>query len=426
MRNQYKPKRKIIMGCSEDSSLSSCVKNAGSRVLSGGPVYLFFVCLFGALFIAGVAAGIHSVYIAGSRHAYGNYREIPLAMLIATYTFFVITSTGLCLVSSIGHIFGVKNFLPIGKRAVLLSVITIMSGFLVIGLELENPLRLAIYLFTSPNFTSNIWWMGILYSFEVVLLIVEFIFTMLDNHKVSKVAGFLAIIFGVAAISNLGGVFAMLNGREYWYGSYLPIFFIASAVMMGCAAVIFFTVIAHRIKREPIEGPVADSLAAVGKLTGLMLAVVMFFTIWRMVTLTVGGTQELLVYDAFISGPFAFNFWVLEVALGMIAPFVLLLWSKGRRIGLMFVAVALMILCTFFVRLDTVVAGEIVPLYWELGVKEFSQLHTYAPTWHEIFVVLGGVGFCGAAFLLGETIFNGFSEAQDVEVAQSGKVENET
>lgn len=415
----------MIMGSSENSSWADGIKDTVSRVFNGGPVYLFFLCLFGVLLLTGVVAGIHSVYIAGSRHAYGNYREMPLAMLIATYTFFVITSTGLCLVSSIGHIFGVQTFMPIARRAVLLSVITIMSGFLVIGLELENPLRLAIYLFTSPNFTSNIWWMGVLYSFELVLLIIEFIFMMFDNHKVSSVAGLLGILFGVAAISNLGGVFAMIAGREYWYGPYLPIFFIASAIMMGCAAVIFFTVIAQRIMSKPIDGPLASSLTAVGKLTGLMLAVIMLFTTWRMVALSVGGPEKQLVLNALVSGPYAFNFWGLEVALGMIIPFVLILWSGGRRIGLMFVAAALMIFSAFFARLDLVVAGEIVPLYWDLGVKEFSQLHTYAPTWHEILVVLGGVGFCGAAFLLGETVFKGFSEARDTVVAQSGKGESE-
>ena len=413
------------MGCTEKSTLLESLKDAGARVISGGPVYLFFLCAFGVLFLTGVASGVYSLFIAGSRHAYGTYREIPLAMLIATYTFFVITSTGLCLVSSIGHIFGVQKFMPIVKRAVLLSVITIMSGFLVIGLEIENPIRMAIYLFTSPNFSSNIWWMGVLYSFEVVLLITELIFILRNNHRISSIAGILAILFGVAAISNLGGVFAMLNGREYWYGPYLPIFFIASALMMGCAAVIFFTIIAYRIKREPLDDPMFSSLGAVGQFTGLMLAVVMFFTIWRMVALTVGGTQVLLVYDALVSGPFAFNFWVFEVALGMIVPFVLILLSRGKRIGLIFIAAALMIFSSFFVRLDMVVAGQIVPLYWELGVKEFSRLHMYAPTWHEIFVVLGGVGFCGTAFLLGEMIFKGFGEIQCVEVVQSGKVDSE-
>ena len=141
--------------------------------------------------------------------------------------------------------------------------------------------------------------------------------------------------------------------------------------------------------------------------------------------MTVGGTEKLLVLDALVKGPYAFNFWVLEVTLGMIVPFVLLLWSKGRRIGIMFIAVALMIFSTFFVRLDMVVAGEIVPQYWEMGVKEFSQLHTYAPTWKEILVALGGVGFCGAAFMLGEKLFNGFREAPGVEEAKIGKADSE-
>lgn len=35
------------MGCSENSSLTGCIKDAVNRVLSGGPVYLFFLCLFG-------------------------------------------------------------------------------------------------------------------------------------------------------------------------------------------------------------------------------------------------------------------------------------------------------------------------------------------------------------------------------------------
>ena len=416
----------MTMGCMENCSFADSIKAAGIRVLSGGPVYLSLLCLFGLLFITGVSSGIHSIYIAGSRFAYGTYREVPLGMLIATYAFFAITSTGLCLVSSIGHIFGVKSFMPISRRAVLLSVITIMSGFLVIGLELENPLRLAIYLLTSPNFSSNIWWMGILYSFEVVLLIIEFTFIMLNNHRVSSTAGLLGIFFGVAAISNLGGVFAMVNGREFWYGPYLPIFFIASAVTVGCAAIFFFTVIAYRIMREPIDDAMVSSLEAVGKLAILMLTVVIFFTVWRMVSLTTGGTVRVLVFDAFVKGPYAFNFWFLEVALGMIVPFVLLLWAKGRRIGISFTAVSLVIFSAFFMRLDMVIGGEIVPLYWDLGVKEFSRLHTYSPTWHEILVVLGGLGFCGAAFMLGEKIFGGFNDAQVVEVAQSEKIEIKT
>ena len=112
--------------------------------------------------------------------------------------------------------------------------------------------------------------------------------------------------------------------------------------------------------------------------------------------------------NAIISGPYAFSFWGIEVLGGMIIPFILLLVSRGKNIMLMFVAAAIMIFSIFFMRLDMVVVGEIVPLYFELGVNEYSRLHTYTPSVSEILVVLGGVGFCALAFLLGEKIFDGF------------------
>jgi molybdopterin-containing oxidoreductase family membrane subunit len=386
------------------------IKAAYNRVISAGPVYLAFMSLFGLLFIIGVASGIHAVHIVGSRHAYGTYREIPLAILISTYIFFVVASTGLCLVSSIGHVFGVKDFMPIAKRSVLLSVITILAGFIVIGLEIENPVRMAIYNALSPNLTSNIWWMGTLYSFYMVFMIIEFVFLMLNNHKFAATAGLLGVISGVAAHSNLGGIFAMIHGREFWYGPYLPIYFIASALMTGCAFIIFFVILAHKINRTTIDSATERALEVIGKLTILMLAVVMFFTAWKILTTAAGGPSKVEALSALISGPYSFNFWVFEIAGGMVLPFVLFFLSKGKNLRYMFVASAIMIFCIFFMRLDLVIVGQIVPLYMDLGVQEFAELHTYTPSLHEILVVLGGFGFCGAAFLLSEKIFDGFRE----------------
>jgi len=144
-----------------------------------------------------------------------------------------------------------------------------------------------------------------------------------------------------------------------------------------------------------------------------------------MVTLAVGGTHGMLVRDALVSGPFAFNFWALEVGLGMILPFALILWSAGKRIGTLFLASALVIFSSFFMRLDMVVAGQIVPIYWELGVREYAKLHAYSPTGHEILVVLAGVGLSGAAFLLGEKVFQGFREVQLAGTSLAGMPEDD-
>jgi Ni/Fe-hydrogenase subunit HybB-like protein len=385
------------------------IKSAYERIVSGGRVYLIFVCLFGLLMLIGIGAGIYALFIAGSRHVYGTFREVPVAMLISTYVFFVVASTGLCLVSSLGNIFGVHEYEPLAKRSVYLSIITILAGFLVIGLEIEHPFRMVLYNIISPNFSSNIWWMGTLYSFALVFLTIEFIFLLQEKkHKKAIIVCLLGVITEVAANTNLGGVFAMMHGRPYWYGPYFPVYFLLSAMITGCAFIIFFFVLSHWINRKTIDQPTEKALTSVGKLAILLLVIIMIFTVWKILTTSVSGESALAAMNALISGPYAFSFWGIEVLGGMIIPFILLLLSRGKNIKIMFVASVIMIFSIFFMRLDMVVVGQIVPLYFDLGVNEYSKLHTYTPGVSEILVVLGGVGFCALAFLLGEKIFDGF------------------
>lgn len=402
------------MGCNGESTFTDCLKGAAGRVISGGPLYLLTLGVFVVLLVAGVACGIYSVFIEGSRHAYGPYREIPLALLISTYIFFVVASTGLCLVSSIGHVFGNRDFLPIAKRSVLLALITIMSGFLVIALEIENPFRMAIYLFTSANLSSNIWWMGTLYMLYMIFMAIEFVLLMRDSHSVAAFFGLLSVLSGVAAHSNLGGIFAMLHGRDVWYGPFLPVYFIVSAMMTGSAFIILFSMIAKKI-RGFMDEDEQKTISMVGKLAMLMIAAIIFMTIWKMITMTSGGETRLITLHETLSGSHAVSFWILEVACGMVIPFFLLWASGGKRFGLMTLAACFMIFSIFFMRLDLVVMAQIVPLYWDLGVKEFSSLHTYSPTWKEILVAFSGIGFCGTAFLLGEKVFNGFGGSAPCE-----------
>ena len=117
--------------------------------------------LFGLMLVAGVGVGIAGFFI-GHEHVFNNTREVPWGLLISTYAFFAITSTGLCLLAAISHVFGGNKLAPLANRMVWISLITILSGFTVIGMEIENPWRMAIYNIISPNITSNIWWMGTL------------------------------------------------------------------------------------------------------------------------------------------------------------------------------------------------------------------------------------------------------------------------
>ena len=151
--------------------------------------------------VVGLVAGVTA--LVRGHHVMGTTSEVPWGVLIATYVFFAVSSTGLCLVSSLGHIFGMKVFDPIAKKGVFLAFIMLLVGFAVIGTELESPMKLVRWVLLSPNPRSPIWWMGTLYGVYFALMTIELFFLLTDNHRRSKQFGTAKLLFAVAASSNL-------------------------------------------------------------------------------------------------------------------------------------------------------------------------------------------------------------------------------
>jgi len=361
----------------------------------------------GLLTITGVAFGVHSL-IAGHEHTFGVTRDVPWGLLIAAYVFFVVSSTGLCIVSSVGHVFGFKDFNPIAKRAVFLSIATIVAGFLVIAFEIENSWRMPVANVVGTNLTSNIWWMGTLYGAYLFLMMIEFVMLQKESHKTAMMFGLAGLLTGVVAHSNLGAVFGLLNAREFWHGPYMPIYFITSAAMSGCVAIIFFTYLAYRFNGWEMSEDMKKSLGGVAKLGALMMAIILFFTSWKMITGVTGqapGKYEAMM--ALISGPYAVNFWLGEVALGMVIPFALILAVRGDNLKVIFWASVAGMIGIFFMRYDLVIVGQLVPHYHGMNLVDYPHLFTYAPSLHEWMITLGGIGFCGFLFLAGERLFRG-------------------
>ena len=392
--------------------LAGVLPQAGGLEANGSGKYTAAISLCGLLTLVGVAAGIHSIY-AGHEHTFGVSREVPWGILIATYVFFVVTSTGLCIVSSIGHVFGFKNFNPIAKRAVFMSIATIVAGFLVIAFEIENSWRMPVGNVIGANATSNIWWMGTLYGAYLFFMMIEFVMLQKNEHKTATAFGLAGLLTGVAAHSNLGAVFGLLNGREFWHGPYMPIYFITSAAMSGCIAIIFFTYLAYRVNNWRMSDDMQKAMESVAKVGALLLAIIIFFTTWKMISGVTGhppGKYEAIM--ALVNGPYAFNFWGGEVMLGMVIPFVIIMLVKGKNMNALFIAALAGMTGIFFMRYDLVIVGQLIPHFAGMGLVDYPELLTYVPSLHENLVVLGGIAFCIMLFLMGEKLFRGhLSEA---------------
>ena len=359
--------------------------------------------VFALMAVVGISAGLYAFY-AGHHHVYNNTREMPWGILISSYAFFAITSTGLCLLAAISHIFGGNTIAPLANRMVWMSIITIIAGFTLIGVELESPWRMAIYNITSPNLTSNIWWMGTLYGMAVGFLFLEFFLILTKQYKLAITLGVLGALAEVAANTNLGAVFATLGGRPYWYGAQLPIYFLASSFLSGAAAAVLFTNFAYSIRKEKMNDIVYKGVQSASKVVALMLLLITVATAWRFISFYVGGTEQgRIAASAMINGPLATNFWVFEVCIGLIFPLALLVMTKMKSIPAMSAAAIMTLVGQFFSRYDLVVAGQLVPQY--KGWDNLPSYFSYIPSVSENLVTMAGIGVVGVGFLLGERFF---------------------
>ncbi len=384
------------------------------------PGYKMIMGFFALLALAGLAVGLHGLFV-GYHHVYGVSRQIAWGLLISVYIFCVVTSTGLCIISSIGHVFGGEAFMPIAKRAVFLSITFMFGGFCIIFFDIENPFRMAIWNVFSPNIVSNMWWMGTLYGLYLVFMMIEYYFLLDQKHTLSRLTGFLGLVVGVAAHSNLGAVFGMLHGRPFWYGPYLPIYFIFSAAMSGGCAILFFTVIGWKINPEVMNHRMERAVRAVTQVTIFLISVIIFFTIWKIITGMVSEGKELVIMS-FLKGNYAVNFWFFEVFLGMLLPLVLLIRSRGKNFNMILWATGLMMIGIFFMRYDIVIPGQMESVYHSLGVVEEANLLTYTPSFHEIMASLFGIGFIGLVYFAGEKMLNGHQLEKHEIVPEGGYI----
>lgn len=144
-----------------------------------------------------------------------------------------------------------------------------------------------------------------------------------------------------------------------------------------------------------------------------MMAVILFFTSWKMIAGVTGNPPgKYAAMMTLINGPYALNFWMGEILLGMVLPFALIMAVRGNNMRVLFAASLAGMIGIFFMRYDLVIVGQLVPHYHGMGLVNYPELFTYSPTVHEWLVTIGGIAFCFFLFIAGERLFRGhLSEA---------------
>jgi Ni/Fe-hydrogenase subunit HybB-like protein len=363
--------------------------------------------LYGAwLAVLGIAilVGLYTALMLFIRgHVLFNTNDVIIWSLpLGVYVFLALTSSGLALLSGIPLVLNIKKYEPFAKRLVFLSIATLCGAFVSIGLELGSVEHM-IYILFSPNLSSPIWWMGFIYSLELVVLIVKFWKMHAgDWHSgFSRFLGLASFILALVAPLMIGSVFGITESRVTYFGPVMSLYCLLMAVLSGLALFLLYSMVFHKVtgdagieKQTPLYNEFALLFAYVA-------GIVVLFTLVKFSIESATVIPEFLVYHEFEHAFGAWQGFHTEVILGLFLPFILLLIPSVRKsIGGKVITSALVLVGTLMMHMEILLAGQSHPV----GPKaeQYQKFISYFPSIWEWLVFVFALAIMLLLYTLGE------------------------
>jgi molybdopterin-containing oxidoreductase family membrane subunit len=373
--------------------------------------------LGGLMAILVVAAVAALIALPPGWEVFGTTPSFEWGLLIVAYVFFALMTSGLCLASSLGTVFGIERFRPLEKRHAILAVLSLTTAFGIIALDLHYPVRMVLGAVFVPSPTSPMWWMGVFYGAYLCVLLVEVWSMFTDHPKVHAGACTTAACVAILAPATLGAVFGVLAAKPFWHGPFTAALMVASAFLAGTAllGIVFYFV--QRLRLQGAERAARVAIPSIRLLLTVGLVIVSLLVGRQVVaglTANEGGLRE--ATEALLFGPLAWQFWAIRLVGGLVVPLLLVVLPMTRTAGAVLAASALILLGVFVDRMTFVAGGQIAPTTTAAGTVSYPYA-AYTPSPVEILILVGAVAFMAFVYTLAERYLD-LSEA-DVHVGLS-------
>ena len=333
-------------------------------------------------------------------HVLFNTNDVIIWSLpLGVYIYLALASSGLTLLSALPLVFGISKYEPFAKRLVFLAIATLCGAFVSIGLELGNIFHM-FYIMLSPNFSSPIWWMGAIYSLELIVLILKFgLMHKGEWHSdFSKILATASFILALVAPLMIGSVFGITESRVTYFGPVMSIYCLLMAFMSGTALFLFYSLIMKQLTGNGVPVELYDEITLIFTYVTI---IVVGFTLLKFAIESATVVPEFLVYHKFEHAFGVFLGLQVEVLLGLFLPCVLLLIpSIRKRVEGKIVASGMILIGALFMHMEILLAGQSHPV----GPKaeQYPEFIKYSPSSWEFLVFLFALGVMLLLYSLGE------------------------
>jgi predicted membrane protein len=336
-----------------------------------------------------------------------NDAHTPWSIMIVLYPYITGLVAGAFVVSALYHVFHQEVLKPVAKLALVTALCFCTCATLPLLLHLHHPER-ALNIMITPSLTSAMAGFGAIYNMYMLLLIVEvwlvfrpdivarakttdgllgkvYRLLSLGDREITeesravdeRLIRILAII-GIPAACVLHGyvgfLFGAVKANPWWSTALMPVIFLASAVVSGIAALIALYL--FLCWRRGVS-PDADCVRAMSRYLWISLIVAVSLEMLELVHMAYEAGSEWHVLSTLLTERLAVSYGLVQVLIGSVAPFLLLLLAIRPRLNPRFMywisglASLLVLVQVFAMRWNVVVGGQMFSKSFR-GFVEFA------------------------------------------------------
>jgi len=278
------------------------------------------------------------------------------------------------------YIFGLKEYHPIVRPAVLTGFLGYLFAVLGLCVDLGRPWNLPVPIllsFGGPSVMFEIAWCVVLYLSVLGMEFLPPVFEWLGWPRARMWALRMTIgltVFGVMLStlhqSSLGGLFLMAPTKLHplWYSPFIPAYFFISSIAAGLSMVIVESALSHRIFQSRADHTVNTDRIALGLARGASVVLFCYFFV-KLQGLADGGRWALLTTG--------YGAWFLVEMLGfvLLPSLAFAFGARHGKVTLVRWTAAWTVLGIVVNRLNV----SVIALNWNLPDR-------YVPSWMEVMV----------------------------------------
>ena len=356
---------------------------------------------------------------------------VPWGLWISIDLSAIALAAGAFSVSAIAYLLRKKELQPVARTAVFVGFVGYSIAMMMLLLDIGRPDRFW-HGFVFWNIHSPLWevtmCVGLYFSvlmMEVLPIIghwhpVEQRFPRLSTrmtglHRFTPALALIGLCLSTLHQSSLGLTYGKLVARPIWYGSWsMAITFYVTAIIGGIALVTFISLFSAELTpRARINKQVLDKMAhGVGWAVLFLLALRWWSLMGMPVDYVPGKTEALHILTR---GRLAFNFWWLEIILGMVVPIIILLIPQFRRNErLRMAALLLVAVGVVAYRWNTNLVGQLV-VFGTVPGSDIPIFTHYTPSLVEILTGAGVIAYGLLAITFGVRYLHVIDHGEVVE-----------